>query len=103
MVEPNTPRLLVSLAMYNEVENVRPLVHEIRAVAPHASILLIDDNSPDGTGKVADELASTLPNVYVIHRAGKQGLGTAILAAMRYAVDNGYDQYLNLDADFSHP
>lgn len=97
------PRLLISLATYNEVGNLRPLVEAIREQAPHASLLLIDDNSPDGTGRVADDLAATLPDVHVIHRAGKQGLGTAYVLAMRYAIENGYDYYMNLDADFSHP
>jgi len=97
------PRLLVSLATYNEAGNLRDLVAEIRAQAPDASVLIIDDNSPDGTGRIADDLAATLPDVEVIHRAGKQGLGTAVVAAIRHAVGRGYDLYLNLDADFSHP
>lgn len=89
--------------MYNEAENVRPLVLAIREHAPHASILLIDDNSPDGTGAIADEVAHELPDVTVVHRAGKQGLGSAIVHAMKYAIEHHYDYYLNLDADFSHP
>lgn len=89
--------------MYNEAENVRPLVLAIREYAPHASILLIDDNSPDGTGAIADELARTLPDIAVVHRPGKQGLGSAIVLAMKHAVAHGFDYYLNLDADFSHP
>jgi dolichol-phosphate mannosyltransferase len=93
----------VSLATYNEVDNLRPLVAEIRRYAPHASILIIDDNSPDGTGALADELARSLPAITVLHRAGKLGLGTAMLAAMQHAIDRGYDYFLNLDADFSHP
>ena len=98
-----TPRLLVSLATYDEVKNLEALVHEIRVHAPHAEILIIDDNSPDGTGEVADRLRDTLAGIHVIHRAGKQGLGTAVLAGMKYAVDHGFDFFLNLDADFSHP
>ena len=66
-------------------------------------MLVIDDNSPDGTGRVADELAAADPRVRVLHRPGKLGLGTATLAAMRYAVDHGYDLLQNMDADFSHP
>lgn len=97
------PRLLISLATYNESGNLRDLVAEIRKHASHASILIIDDNSPDGTGQIADDLKATLPAVEVLHRAGKQGLGTAILAGMRHAVAGGYDLYINLDADFSHP
>jgi dolichol-phosphate mannosyltransferase len=98
-----TPRLLVSLATYNESGNLRDLVAEIRTHAPDADVLIIDDNSPDGTGAIADALKAELPGIHVIHRAGKQGLGTAVLAAMRFAVENGYDHYINMDADFSHP
>jgi dolichol-phosphate mannosyltransferase len=97
------PRLLVSLACYNEAGNIRDLVAEIRKFAPQASILIIDDNSPDGTGQIADELKATVDDVAVLHRPGKLGLGTAILAAVRHAIEHGYDYYLNLDADFSHP
>jgi dolichol-phosphate mannosyltransferase len=95
--------VLVSLATYNEAGNLRPLVEAIREHAPHASILVIDDNSPDGTGGIADELKASLPEIHVIHRPGKQGLGTAVLAGMKYAIDNGFDYFLNMDADFSHP
>jgi len=97
------PRLLVSLATYNEVENLRPLVEAIREHTPTAEILVIDDNSPDGTGKLADEIGAALPGIHVIHRAGKIGLGTAVLEAMDFAVRHGYDYLLNMDADFSHP
>jgi dolichol-phosphate mannosyltransferase len=97
------PRLLVSLATYDEATNLKPLVEAIREQAPHASILVIDDNSPDGTGQIADEIRATLPNIHVIHRSGKLGLGTAVLAGMKFAIDNNYDYFLNLDADFSHP
>ncbi len=96
-------KLLISLATYNEAGNLRPLVETIRQFAPTSSILVIDDNSPDGTGRIADELRDTLPNVHVIHRPGKLGLGTATLAAVRYAIDHQFDYLLNLDADFSHP
>lgn len=94
-------RVLISLATYNERDNLAPLIREIHKVVPSADILIIDDNSPDGTGKLADELARD-PRVHVIHRSGKLGLGTAILAAMRFALDHGYDLMVNVDADFSH-
>jgi len=93
----------VSLATFNEVDNLRPLVAEIRHYAPQASLLIIDDNSPDGTGPLADELARTLPDIHVLHRSGKLGLGTAMLEAVQFAIDQGFDYFLNLDADFSHP
>ena len=98
-----TIRLLISLATYNEAGNLRPLVETIREFAPACSILIIDDNSPDGTGQIADEIRESLPDIHVIHRAGKLGLGTATLAAMRFAIEHKYDYLLNLDADFSHP
>ncbi len=97
------PRVLISLATYNEAGNLRDLVGSIREFAPEASILIIDDNSPDGTGAIADALAAELPNLDVLHRPGKLGLGTAVVAAMKYAIEHKYDYYLNLDADFSHP
>ena len=97
------PKLLVSLATYDEASNLRPLVEAIREQAPDSSILVIDDNSPDGTGRIADELQKELPNIHVIHRSGKLGLGTAVLAGMKFAIDHNYDYFLNLDADFSHP
>ena len=97
------PRLLVSLATYNERDNIERLIQEIHTYLPNANILVVDDNSPDGTGKLADELAAKDSRIHVMHRAGKLGLGTAMLAAMRYAMDNGYDLLQNMDADFSHP
>jgi dolichol-phosphate mannosyltransferase len=100
---PEPPRLLISLATYNEAGNIRPLVEAIRQHAPYASVLVIDDNSPDGTGRIADELKAELLGVHVIHRPGKLGLGTAIMEGMRYAIDHGFDFFLNMDADFSHP
>jgi dolichol-phosphate mannosyltransferase len=98
-----TPRLLVSLATYNERDNIAPLVKAIHEQAPLADILIIDDNSPDGTGRLADELAAQDQRVKVLHRPGKLGLGTATLAAIRFAIEQDYDLLLNLDADFSHP
>lgn len=98
-----TGKVLVSLATYNERDNLPDLVREIRSYAPSASILIIDDNSPDGTGAIADRLQAAMHGLNVIHRPGKLGLGTAILTGMRYAIDNGFDYFLNLDADGSHP
>ncbi|WP_240911192.1 polyprenol monophosphomannose synthase [Paludisphaera soli] len=97
------PRVVVSLATYNEAENIAPLVEGIRGYAPDAAVLVIDDNSPDGTGRIADELAGRLKDVSVIHRSGKLGLGTATLEAITYAIENDFDYLLNMDADFSHP
>jgi dolichol-phosphate mannosyltransferase len=96
------PRILVSLATYNERDNLAPLLAEVHKTAPSADVLVIDDNSPDGTGRLADELAAGDPRLRVLHRPGKLGLGTAILAAMRYALEHDYDLLVNMDADFSH-
>jgi dolichol-phosphate mannosyltransferase len=96
-------RLLVATATYNERDNLAELVAAIHAQVPRADVLVIDDNSPDGTGRLADELAARDRRVRVLHRPGKLGLGTATLAAMRYAIEHDYDLFLNLDADFSHP
>jgi dolichol-phosphate mannosyltransferase len=97
------PRLLVSLATYNEVENLRQLVLAIRENLPYAHVLVVDDASPDGTAAVAEELMRELGDVFLIRRSGKLGLGTAIVCAMKYAIEHGYDHYLNMDADGSHP
>ncbi len=94
--------VLVSIATYNERDNLVPLLREIHQAVPEAHVLVVDDNSPDGTGRLADELAAADPRVHVLHRAGKLGLGTAILAAMRYAIDHDYRYLVNMDADFSH-
>jgi dolichol-phosphate mannosyltransferase len=96
------PRLLVTLCTYNEKENLPLLIPEILAQLPWAEVLVVDDNSPDGTGQVADELASNDPRVHVRHRTGKLGLGTAILAGFHYAIEHNFDFVLNMDADFSH-
>ena len=109
MPDPGAPpsdrpaKLVISLATFNEAGNLKPLAETIRQYAPESSILVIDDNSPDGTGRIADELRNTMPNFDVIHRPAKLGLGTATLAAVRYAIDHQFDYLLNLDADFSHP
>ena len=97
-----TPRVLVSVACYNERDNLEPLLQEVHRYLPAADVLVIDDNSPDGTGRVADNLAAQDPRVHALHRSGKLGLGTAILTGMRYAMEHDYDFFLNMDADFSH-
>ncbi len=96
-------RILVTLATYNERDNLAPLVSAIHEQIPRADVLVIDDSSPDGTGDLADQLAAADPRVHVLHRPPKSGLGTAILAGMHHAQEQGYDFLINLDADFSHP
>jgi dolichol-phosphate mannosyltransferase len=98
-----SPRLLVMLCTYNERENIAALIPEIWRFAPDADILVIDDNSPDGTGAIADDWAARDTRMHVLHRPGKLGLGTASLAGVQYAVDHDYEYLINLDADFSHP
>jgi dolichol-phosphate mannosyltransferase len=95
-------RLLVTLCTYNERENLPALLPEIWKFAPQADVLVIDDNSPDGTGDIADQFAARDPRVHVLHRPGKMGLGTATLAGFRYAIEHDYTLLLNMDADFSH-
>jgi dolichol-phosphate mannosyltransferase len=95
-------RTLIALATYNERDNLAPLVEAIRATAPEADVLILDDNSPDGTGAAADALAAADAKIHVIHRPGKLGLGTAVLTTMRFAIERNYDWLVTMDADFSH-
>ena len=97
------PRTLVMTATYNEIDNLPRLVEAIHQALPNADLLVVDDSSPDGTGEWVDKNAETDPQLHALHRAGKLGLGTAILAGMKYAVEHGYDYLINMDADFSHP
>jgi dolichol-phosphate mannosyltransferase len=99
---PKSVATLVALATYNEIENLPGLVDEILHVLPHTDVLVVDDNSPDGTGKWCDQRAQAEPRVHCIHRAGKLGLGTAMVAAARFAIDRGYEIFVTLDADWSH-
>lgn len=96
-------RTLITVCTYNEVENIRLLVPELRAAAPAADILVIDDNSPDGTATIVEAFSSEDGQVQLMSRAGKLGLGTATLAGFQHAIQNDYELLINLDADFSHP
>ena len=95
-------RSLIIVPTYNEFGNLRPLLEQIFTYAPETDVLIVDDNSPDGTGELADELAAANPHVHVMHRAGKLGLGTAYIAGFKYAVEHAYDVAFEMDADFSH-
>jgi dolichol-phosphate mannosyltransferase len=87
---------------YNEIENLPGLVDEVLRVLPDADLLVVDDNSPDGTGKWCDSHAQNEPRLRCVHRQGKLGLGSATLEAARIAIDEGYDVFITLDADWSH-
>ncbi|MEU6328009.1 polyprenol monophosphomannose synthase [Streptomyces sp. NPDC047049] len=93
---------LVIIPTYNEAENIKPIVSRVRSAVPTAHVLVADDNSPDGTGKFADELAAADEQVHVLHRQGKEGLGAAYLAGFRWGIDHGYDVLVEMDADGSH-
>ncbi len=99
---PQLGRVLVVVPTYNEVENLPLIVDRVRRAAPDVDLLVADDKSPDGTGKIADELAATDGAIHVMHRAGKQGLGAAYIAGFRWARENGYDVVVEMDADGSH-
>jgi len=96
------PKTLVTVATYNERENLPELIQQIHCVGPTLEVLVIDDNSPDGTGALADELAEQDARIHVLHRPGKLGLGTATIDAFHWAIGRDYELLLNMDADFSH-
>ncbi|HMI31007.1 MAG TPA: polyprenol monophosphomannose synthase [Candidatus Limnocylindrales bacterium] len=95
-------KALVVIPTYKERENLPELLRLIFAQGLPLEVLIIDDNSPDGTGEVADELARADPRVHVMHRAAKMGLGSAYVAGFRYALERDYDALFEMDADFSH-
>ncbi len=87
---------------YNERDNLESIVTRVRAAVPDADVLIVDDNSPDGTGEIADKLAASDTRVHVLHRPGKSGLGTAYITGFGWAMSNGYDVMVEMDADGSH-
>lgn len=93
---------IIVLPTYNEAENLERLVREIRMAKPDLDILIIDDGSPDGTGRLANMLTGEYDGVRVIHRPAKSGRGSAIVAGFKYAINGGYDYVLEIDVDFSH-
>lgn len=97
-----TDRVLICMPTYNEKENIRQITSAILEVVPEVHVLVIDDNSPDGTGEIADELASADDRIHVLHRTAKEGLGPAYIAGFRWGMENGYDCLFEMDADFSH-
>lgn len=95
-------KTLIVTPTYNEKDNLPRFVATVRAALPEAHVLVVDDASPDGTGDVADALAAKDPNVTVLHRAGKLGLGTAYVQAFKLGLERGFDRFFEMDADLSH-
>lgn len=95
-------RILVIVPTYNEAKNLPQIVPEILKQDPRLEVLVVDDNSPDGTGDLADRMAQTKTRVHVLHRQAKEGLGRAYLAGFHWGLEQGYQAMFEMDADFSH-
>jgi dolichol-phosphate mannosyltransferase len=95
-------RSLIVIPTYNERENIAGLIDDVLRNAPSTDLLIVDDNSPDGTGQLIDEIHQRLPQVRALHRPGKLGLGTAYVAGFQFAIAQGYDLVFEMDADYSH-
>ena len=104
MTEPNPPvgRTVVIMPTYNERQNLESITGRVRAALPEADLLIVDDNSPDGTGDIADKLAEADSHVQGLHRTEKAGLGKAYMAGFAWALERGYDVIVEMDADGSH-
>ncbi len=99
---PPIGSVAVIIPTYNERENLESTAARVRAAVPEADLLIVDDNSPDGTGELADKLAAADTRIHVLHRAGKSGLGAAYVAGFGWALDHDYDAIIEMDADGSH-
>lgn len=95
-------RVLTIIPTYNEIESLPKTLQRLRAAVPDSDVLIADDNSPDGTGAYADEIAAVDPQVHVLHRKGKEGLGAAYIAGFRWGLERDYDVLVEMDADGSH-
>jgi len=95
-------KALVIIPTYNEIQNIKKLIYQIIEILPEINILIVDDNSPDGTGEYVRELSSVDSRVKLLSRPGKLGLGTAYVAGFKYMLENGYEIAYQMDADFSH-
>lgn len=100
--EPAAPRVLVIIPTYNEHENIELIVGRLHGVVPGADVLVVDDGSPDGTGKIADAMAEEDSRVHVLHRRAKAGLGAAYIAGFDWGLGEQYDVLVEMDADGSH-
>lgn len=99
---PAEPRVLVIIPTYNERENIEPIIERVHAAAPAVHVLVVDDASPDGTGRIADKLAEADERVHVLHRGGKAGLGAAYIAGFDWGLGERFDVLVEMDADGSH-
>ncbi|HWA59631.1 MAG TPA: polyprenol monophosphomannose synthase [Gemmatimonadales bacterium] len=99
---PTIERVVVIIPTYNEAVNLPQIAPVVLNQDPRIDVLVVDDNSPDGTGRLADEMAAANPRVHVLHRQAKQGLGRAYLAGFAWALEQGYHAIFEMDADFSH-
>lgn len=95
-------KILVIIPTYNELENIRKIIPEVLNQNENIDILVVDDNSPDNTGKYVEEKSRVEPRIKLIKRPGKMGLGTAYITGFKYAIDHNYDLVFEMDADFSH-
>ncbi len=102
MVGAPMPQSLIVVPTYNEKENVRSIAEQFLAALPGCELLFVDDNSPDGTGQIIDEMAAANPRIHVMHRAGKLGLGTAYVEGFGWGLARGYEYLFEMDADGSH-
>ena len=101
-MSPAFDKVLVVIPTYNEKENIQIICSRLLDAVSNADILIADDNSPDGTGEIADRMADAEPRIHVMHRTAKNGLGAAYLAGFRWGLDHGYDALVEMDADGSH-
>ena len=95
-------RTIICIPTYNEMENIQAIISKIFEVVPEISIVVIDDGSPDGTGKIAEDQKKKYSNLYLIERSGKMGLASAYIAGFKFALENNFDAAMTMDADFSH-
>lgn len=95
-------KTLIIIPTYNELSNIQKLINQLRSTYPSIDLLIVDDNSPDGTGKTVTELSESDPQIKLIEREGKLGLGTAYVRGFKYVIENKYDLAIQMDADFSH-
>ena len=100
--DPPVGPTVIIMPTYNERQNLESIIGRVRAALPEADVLVVDDNSPDGTGEIADKLVGEDSHVHVLHRAGKAGLGAAYIAGFRWALEQGYGALVEMDADGSH-